>query len=373
VKRTNRKQNMRTALIAAASGILTVAMLSGLLHTDGNAPSPVVMGDTGEVFSHTVNALLNHGRDAHYTPALRDSDLIAPRPDPNCFGTAASPVEMADILSDAAELHGITSPLFTADTPIKSGTDIQYYLDDTIFAVTWKQSVEGCTYTFSEVKIAHPSQLRRFYAEGKYNSGILHTTTEMAASVNAVTAASGDYYSYRSFGIVVNEGTVHRANGQLLDTCYIDDNGDLLFTFARDIDGKAEVQNYVDENNVRFSLCFGPVMLLEGFNTVPIYYNSGEINAEFPRAALCQMDSLHYVLVCANHEAPDYRLHTVSQFAENLKALGIPTAYALDGGQTASIVFGDKLINTVSYGAQREISDIIYFATAAGAEQRGTP
>ena len=104
-------------------------------------------------------------------------------------------------------------------------------------------------------------------------------------------------------------------------------------------------------------------------NKVPMTYNSGEINQTFPRAALCQIDQLHYVMVCANDEKPDYQLPTVSQFAESLADLGIPTAYALDGGQTASIVFNDQLINTVSYGSQRKTSDIIYFATAVENEQ----
>ncbi|MBR4078531.1 MAG: phosphodiester glycosidase family protein [Oscillospiraceae bacterium] len=373
MKHPKAKQNIRTGLIAAASCILSGTMLLTLLHTNAN-PSSLKLSDTSEAFEQTVNNLLTtelggNAQNIHYTRSLLDSDLIAPEPDPNCFGKAASPSEMAPILEIAANTLHITSPLFTVNTPIKEGTDIQYYLDDTIFAITWKQSVKNCTYTFSEVKIAHPSQFRRFFSEGKYNSGILHTTTEMAASVNAVTASSGDYYSYRPFGIVVNEGMVHRANGQLLDTCYIDQNGDLLFTYAREIDGKTEVQSYVDENKVRFSVSFGPVLLANGVNLVPFYYNSGEIAAQYPRAALCQMDALHYVVVSANQEAPDYILPTVHQFAENLAELGIPTAYALDGGQTASIVFNDQLINTVSYGAQREISDIIYFATAAGAEQ----
>ena len=43
---------------------------------------------------------------------------------------------------------------------------------------------------------------------------------------------------------------------------------------------------------------------------------------------------------------------------------GIQKAYALDGGQTATIVMNDEVINHVSYGSQRYISDIIYFATA---------
>ena len=371
---SRRKQNILTGLIAAGSCVLCGAMLHSLLHTSANPLPTAKTEETAKVFEQTVNSLLtvessSNAQDRHFIRSLQDSDLVAPKPKSECYGTVSTPAEMAAILKTAENTLGLSTPLFTVDTPVKSGTDIQYYLDDTIFAVTWKQSVKNCTYTFSEVKIAHPSQIRRFFSEGKYNSGILHTTTEMAASVNAVTASSGDYYSYRHFGIVVNEGIVHRANGQLLDTCYIDDNGDLLFTYAREIDGKTEVQRYIDENNIRFSLCFGPVMLANGVNMVPFYYNSGEIGEHYPRAALCQMDTLHYMMVSANQEAPDYQLPTVRQFAENLAELGIPTAYALDGGQTASIVFNDRLINTVSYGAQREISDIIYFATAAGAEQ----
>jgi len=44
--------------------------------------------------------------------------------------------------------------------------------------------------------------------------------------------------------------------------------------------------------------------------------------------------------------------------------VGIRTAYALDGGQTATIVTGGELMNHVDYGGERKISDIIYFATA---------
>lgn len=370
----SRKSNISLGFAACISCGLSAVMLLSLLHAGSGNSTPVLKAETAEVFEQQIDALLSTETDSdvvtvHSTRILQDSDLIAPEPNPDCFGTATDPHELGGVLKAAEQMLGIDSPLFTVDTPIKEGTEIQYYLDDTIFAVTWKQSVEGCTYTFSEVKIAHASQFRRFFSEGKYNSGILHTTTEMAASVNAVTASSGDYYSYRPFGIVVNDGVVYRANGELLDTCYIDDNGDLLFTYAREINGKDAVQSYVDENNIRFSLSFGPVMLSDGFNMVPFYYNSGEINQNFPRAALCQMDTLHYVLVAANHEAPDYQLHTISRFAENLAALGIPTAYALDGGQTAAIAFNNQLINTVSYGAQREISDILYFATAADHEQ----
>ena len=76
------------------------------------------------------------------------------------------------------------------------------------------------------------------------------------------------------------------------------------------------------------------------------------------------MGPLHYVVVAANYEHPYYTVHTVSEFAQNLLDMGVPRAYALDGGQTATIVMNNQVINQVSYGFQREISDIIYFATA---------
>lgn len=299
---------------------------------------------------------------------LEDEDLVAPKPDPEKFGTAQDPAQLQWLLEEAQELLEGQKTLFTADTVIKEGSTVHYYLDETIFAVTWKQVEEECVYTMTEVKVAHPSQFRRFFAGGEYGSGTLYTTTQMAESVNAVAAASGDYHGYRRFGVVVNNGQVFRARSQFLDTCYVDENGDLLFVSAAETGTEEEIQQYVDENNIRFSISFGPVMILDGQVCVPGRYNSGEINQPYARAALCQMDKLHYVVVTANTEKPHYSMHTVRSFAENLCRLGIPTAYALDGGQTASIVMNNELINNVSYGSERKISDILYFATAIPSE-----
>jgi len=54
----------------------------------------------------------------------------------------------------------------------------------------------------------------------------------------------------------------------------------------------------------------------------------------------------------------------IAEFAENLESFGIQKAYALDGGQTTVIAMDGKVYNDVEFGFQRQISDIIYFATA---------
>ncbi len=355
--------------LALACFLICGILLSALL-TMGSAPETAVGGTVAvsEVFQRSLNHHMGNVLDGIVEVSrsyqLSDTDMVAPEPNPACYKQFQEPGEVSSLLARAAGLLGGQQTLFTADTRIKNGTPIDTYLDDTIFAVTWKQVIDDCTYTFSEVKIAHPSQLRRFLSEGKYDSGILHTTTEMSESVNAVVASSGDYYGYRSIGIVVLGGQVYRERGHYLDTCYIDDKGDFLFTYAGEITDKATAQKFVDDHNIRFSLCFGPVMVLDGEYKVPNDYNSGEINQDFPRSAICQLGQLHYLLVTANTEEPNYSMPTVAQFGLRLQEMGIPTAYALDGGQTAAIVMGDRLINTVSYGSQREISDIVYFATA---------
>jgi exopolysaccharide biosynthesis protein len=55
---------------------------------------------------------------------------------------------------------------------------------------------------------------------------------------------------------------------------------------------------------------------------------------------------------------------TIPTFAKRMQEFGCQTAYSLDGGQTAAIVTNGELMNRPDYGYQRQISDIIYFATA---------
>ena len=296
---------------------------------------------------------------------LKDEDLVAPEPDQSKFGEAASPAELSWLLEEAADLLEGQSMYFDPETTqIVEGTVVRYYLDDTILAITWKEMHDYSVYTFSEVKIAHPSQFRRFLADGEYGSDKQYLTTEMAASVNAVVASSGDFYRFREFGAVVYEGQVRRVRGDLTDTCLIDENGDLHFFRKGEVLDVETAQAYVDEHNIRFSLAFGPVLIDDGVGCVPSRYLLGEIDEDYARAALCQMDKLHYLLATANTEGIYQQVPNLHRFAATLEATGCRKAYALDGGQTAVIAMNDQLINRPVKGSQRKISDIIYFATA---------
>lgn len=295
---------------------------------------------------------------------IDDDAQVAPEPNQACYGQTTDPARLRQVLEDAAYLLEGQPTYFRPEAELFQDSQVTYYLDDSIFAITWKEVHDGSVYTFSEVKVSHPSQFRRHLAGGEYGSEIQYLTTEMAQSVNAVVASSGDFYRFRDFGAVVYKGQARRVEGTYAETCYIDRKGDMHFTYAEEVLTVEDVQRYVEENDISFSLAFGPVLVDKGEIVSHTWYGVGEINEGYARAALCQMGKLHYIVATANTEGPYQDIPTVETFTRHIAATGCQMAYCLDGGQTAAIVMNDTLINRPVYGQQRKISDIIYFATA---------
>jgi len=252
--------------------------------------------------------------------------------------------------------------VFSTNVKLCPGTKIRYYYDPTILVITWQEVRNNSVYSISEVKIADASQFRRFLSNGEYGSGARYLTSEMAASVNAVVATNGDYYGIRQVGCVVYNGQLMRMEGRTMDSCYIDDQGDLHLVRAGEIVSEEKMEQFIEENNIRFSLSFGPI-LVENGKAVKIKnpYCVGEVDTPNPRAALCQKDTRHYLLVLCNEQYPYTSTHKLWTFAENLEKLGVKTAYNLDGGRSGSLIMNDEKIN---YIYERKITDIIYFATA---------
>ena len=295
---------------------------------------------------------------------IDENAQMAPEPDQSKFGRTTDRKKLEDVLYQARWLLDGQTTYFQPDQQLYEDSTVRYYLDDSMFAITWQEVHDGSVYTFSEIKVSHPSQFRRHLAGGEYGSDMQFLTTEMAASVNAVVASAGDFYRFRDFGAVVYQGEAKRVEGTYAETCYIDSKGDMHFTYGGDVLTVAEVQQFVDERDIRFSLAFGPI-LVDNYELVDhTWYGVGEINEGYARAALCQMDELHYIVVTANTTGIYQEIPTVKQFARNIAATGCRNAYCLDGGQTATIVMNDELVNRPVFGQQRKISDIIYFATA---------
>lgn len=361
----------RTAALMGLSVVLT-GLLLGIVFFRNSNPGPVdtnnrVNLDLMGHFDMRMNNVISNALDGilsikkHYW--LDDGTMVAPEPDQAKFGTAKDAASLGWLLEDAKDLLEGQETYFSTETKIIPGTEITYYLDDTILAITWKETINAMTHTISEVKIAHPSQFRRFLAGGEYGSAMQLTTSEMATSVNAVVASSADFYKFRRAGVIVYDGTVMRFEGKQVDTCFINEDGDMLFVHRGQLQSEEEAKKFVEENRIRFSFAFGPILIEDGKRCAPSYYPIGEIDGEYSRAGIGQKGKLHYIVTTVNHEFGG-KVPNIFTFASSVERFGCDKFYTLDGGQTATIVMNDRVINRVDYGNERQISDILYFATA---------
>lgn len=363
-----------SAVIVCLMVAVLFCLMGTLLFSSGNALTSDAAGESAmsimDKFDMNVTNEISKALDGVITIKktywLSDDDLVAPMPDKKNYGQADTAAELAWLLEEAAELIDGQEMLFNLDTPVWEKDKVYYYYDETILVITWKQIIDGMLFNMSEVKIAHPSQFRRFLAGGEFGSDKQFVPTEMAASVNAVMATSGDFYKFRRNGVVVYDGQLQRFEGNLVDTCFINDDGDLLLSYRRDFASQAEAEQFIEENNVRFSLVFGPILVDGGQVVKSDGYPLGEVTKEYTRAALCQMDPLHYLVVSVTGEPKNgvVKRPTIAKFAQKVAELGVDKAYALDGGQTTVICMDGEAISNPDFDTQRKISDIIYFATA---------
>ena len=294
---------------------------------------------------------------------IPESATVAPAPNPAAFGETTDPAVIEQVIADAAQLLDGQKTLWSRDIQFYPGTTMQYYRDDSILVITWKEIYDERCCTMAEVKVAHGSQFRRRLAEDSYSSSVQFYSSEMAKASNAVVASNADFYAFRTLGVTVYQRQLFRAEPGKLDTCFITASGDMLFSRAGELMDAGQINRFVQENDVLFSLSFGPVLVDNSELQYCPSYPIGEIDTQYSRAGIGMLGDLHYLLMTVNHTDGRPRAN-VNQFGQYMYEKGCIKAYNLDGGQTSEIVMNGKPVNYIDFGAERTVSDIIYFASA---------
>ena len=240
------------------------------------------------------------------------------------------------------------------------------YRDNTIEVTLWTEKGKryGAKAFFAEVKIKHPSQFRRQWSNGDYNSTKNQYPTTMFANSNGVVGMSADFYKHRKYGIIVQYGNLlcDKRTGHSLDVLVVDYEGNFHIW-----DDK-KLSEHISEHgtdDIMLSFTFGPALVVGGKeNDIGAQrykrHLLGELNQVVGRAAIGQLGELHYLLCTASK--PGLKCQDM---ADIMAEKGCITAYNFDGGQTGTLLFEGKVYNEIAYkGVQRDMSDIIYFASA---------
>lgn len=299
---------------------------------------------------------------------IEEAAVKGPVPDQTKFGMTYDPTEVSAVLESftARKLIGNQKLCWSPDAPYVHGSPIRYYLDDSLLVLEWQEEEAEMVGTFSEVFVADGSQFRRKIAGDDYEYQHFYYATQLAQQANAVLAVGGDLYHHgRNCGIVVYNRTIYRFDPSTCDTCYIDADGDMHFSYRNQFSTIEEAQKFVEENNILYSICFGPVMIDNGVDVTPGNYQWGEIWDTYARAAIGMLGERHYLTMNLNCGTGHlYHYANLRQAADAMVKRGCVKAYTLDGGQTCCTVVNGELVSPVQFGNERYTSDILYFATA---------
>lgn len=340
-----------------------------ILNADELSAAMYDLGDGSDAeAARIMAAAVENPQYVRKTYTIEETATAGPEPDRSRFGSTDDPAVIEELIASplAQQLINGQEPVWNSDIEFLPDTRIHYYLDETILTIVWQEEEARAVGTFAETFIADGSQLRRKIAGDRFEDFNHTIATDFAAQTNAVLALGGDLYHHgRNCGIVVYQREIYRFDPVTCDCCYITTDGDMLFSYRGQFSERSEAESFVEENDILFSVCFGPVLIDNGVDVTPDKYMWGEINEAYARSALGMLGDKHYLSMNLNCQQPDhYYLCTLRQAADAMVERGCIKAYALDGGQTASTVINNQLINPVQFGWQRRVSDIIYFATA---------
>jgi exopolysaccharide biosynthesis protein len=271
------------------------------------------------------------------------------------------PSAFADSLTLTAEkpLPIDSSPGYTPD-PDAYLPDGAGYLDASISVQVTMDRAYDTNIMLVNIQIADPSQLRTAMSS-YYGSTATDFGYTMAKHNNAVLAINGDFYSIHSSGYLVRQGKLYRnlPDGDT-DILAIDENGDFhIFLKATRETLSAFTGTVIN------SFSFGPALVVDGVRATDLSKEEAAPQKLAQRICIAQTGPLSYLCVATEGPENEGSLGlTLEQFADYVAATGCTNAYNLDGGSSSTVVLNNKKINSLTTQKMRQLSDIIYFATA---------
>ena len=245
-----------------------------------------------------------------------------------------------------------------AEVTTDNSGDSREYKDKNVQVTYTQYETNGTTIHVADVRVSSAEYLKTAFAKGTYGKNVTQSTSEIAASNNAVLAVNGDYYGVQERGYVIRNGVLYREEAGENDVLCIYADGSMKV-----VDPSTATAQELLEQGVWQAFSFGPGLITDGEIDVALNTEVGKAKASNPRTAIGIIDDLHYVFVVSDGRSGESEGLSLYELASFMEQLGVQTAYNLDGGRSSTMVFQGEVVNNPSSGfrdEEREVSDIVY-------------
>jgi exopolysaccharide biosynthesis protein len=254
----------------------------------------------------------------------------------------------------------------TAENETVLSDDWSYESDSISIAlkkVTTGSGNDTVTYFVADVQLADATALASAFAKNEFGRNIIEYTSVIAQENNAIFAINGDYYGFRSDGIVIRNGVIYQDLPARIGLAFYKDGTKKIY------DETQTTAQILLDAGVWNTLSFGPALIENGvtatnLGTVNIDTNIGNhsIQGNNPRTGVGIIDSNHFVFVVVDGRSKGYsRGVSLTEFAQIFKNLGCSDAYNIDGGGSSTMYFMGRVVNNpLGQNRERGTSDILF-------------
>ncbi|MHB8130375.1 MAG: phosphodiester glycosidase family protein [Mobilitalea sp.] len=258
------------------------------------------------------------------------------------------------ISSDLADSSSISNEETTT-------TKLNNYSDDNVELVTSKVEVGSgdskITYYISDIYVTNVEYIKTAFATGEYGKNLRDSTLNMAEENNAILAISGDFYGNSEIGVVIRNGILYRSEVVDADICVFFTDGTMKTYAPDEFDGDEVIAQGAWQ-----AWTFGPQLLDGNGNILSSFNTTTYLNSTNPRCAIGYITQGHYVFVVVDGRQEGYSKGvSLSELAQIMVEAGCNSAYNLDGGKSAAMVYQGEYVNQPADGG-RTVSDIVYIA-----------
>jgi len=211
----------------------------------------------------------------------------------------------------------------------------------------------------ADIYVRDITSIRSALSNGVFD-GRRQSALTMCKDNNGILGITGDMYTMNADGAIVRDGIWYDDDSltKKKDICVLYRDG----TMAIYLKNTITLEQLKASGDIWQMWAFGPALLDEDGEAKYEFNCNSKILGKNPRTAIGYYAPGHYCFVVVDGRQKPYseglRMEELSQF---MASLGCCMAYNLDGGKSASMVDGEKLINSPSDGG-RSLTDIIYLA-----------
>ena len=345
--------------------LIGLPLLAACSNTQSSAaPSSIDQQSTASMASPAAATAVPTGSNAATTTGTATLTMklvtINPSPSPETTATVAS------LSPSATPINTLTA----TEQPSSSTSAVSYFTNgEVIINATGYKSAglyinikniqqDGINYYMADCRMKESNKLFAAFAEDTYGKDITEYPTDTAKRKGAVLAIDGDYYNARDEGFVIRNGKLFRSVAWY-DTAAIYNDGTMK-TFYK---GEISAEQLLADGAMQ-AFCFGP-MLLDKSGKALTEFSEPLAESANPRAGIGYIEPNHFILIVVDGRGfGDSKGIDMFAWARIFEDLGCKSAYNLDGGGSAVMVFMGKIIShpcDLPPTGQRAISDILYF------------